>query len=373
MAFQIKDFTSITASMLNWMRSTTQKVTDFNVGSVVRTMLEAIAAEIDELYQQMFIGLREAIPVSVYNSFDFSAQGATSASGLVRVTITATTTDTLISSGTSFAVTGKSVGYSSTSDVTIPAGSTYVDVPVTAAASGVVGNLVANTSFTVTPTPGGFISAINLAAFSNGQEAETDDERKVRFNAFIASLNRGTVAALEYGLKTTVLTDALGNVTERVMSASIVEPWLTDSLQPISLVNCYIHNGVGSTSSALVTQANNVIYGYYDANGNAVPGWKAAGVQVNVYAATENTLNVTGVVSITPGYDQTTILNQAQQVIYTYLIGLDIGASALKAEIVKRVMEIDGIFNFVASALADSTAAASNQKIMPGTITLTAG
>ena len=50
--FQIKDFASITASMINWLRANTTKVTDFNVGSVVRTMAEASAAEMEELYLQ---------------------------------------------------------------------------------------------------------------------------------------------------------------------------------------------------------------------------------------------------------------------------------------------------------------------------------
>ena len=371
MAFQIKDAASISASCLNGLKATTRKITDFNIGSVVRAMIDAVAAELDELYQQMFIGLREAIPVSVYNSFDFEALAATSASGLVRVTVTAGT-PVLISTGATFTVSGNSTSYVSLSDVTVATGATYVDAPVAASTPGVAGNLTAGSAFTISPAPDRFVSASNIGPFINGRDAETDDERKVRFNAFIAALTRGTVAALTYGLKTTVITDSIGNVIERVASAAVVEPWLTDSTQPISLVNCYVHNGVGSTSSALVTQARAVVYGYYDANGNAVPGWKAAGVQVNVYAATEDALPVTGVVGISAGYDHATILAIVQQVIFTYLVGLDIGVSALKAEMVKRVMELDGVYNFMASALVDETTALSSHKIMPGTITLTA-
>ncbi len=56
--FQVKDFRSIVASMVNHVRATTTKITDFRVGGVARTLLEAPAIEIDELYQQMFNGLR---------------------------------------------------------------------------------------------------------------------------------------------------------------------------------------------------------------------------------------------------------------------------------------------------------------------------
>lgn len=368
--FQIKDFVSITASAINWMKTTTTKITDFNIGSIVRTMIEAVAAELDELYQQMFIGLREAIPVSVYNSFDFAALDATAAGGLVRVTVTSGAS-VLISADTVFSVSGKQVTYISTSDVVIAAGATYADVPVIASTPGVAGNLAASASFTASPAPDRFVSATNPTAFVSGRDAETDDDRKVRFNAFIASLNRGTLAALSYGLKTTAITDSAGNVTERVATVSIVEPWLTDPLQPISLVNCYVHNGVGSTSSTLVTKARDVVYGYYDSNGNAVPGWKAAGVKVEVYAATEQTVAVTAVLTAANGYDKPTLITAATSAIYTYLQSLPIGSTAIRAEIIALAMNVDGVSNFVMSAPSSDTTVAANIKIMPGTFTIT--
>lgn len=355
--------------MINWVKATTTKITDFNIGSAARTMLEAPAAEIDELYQQMFIGLREAIPVSVYNSFDFAAEPATSASGLVRVTVTAGT-PVLVSAGTVLSVEGKAVTYTIAADITIASGATYADAQVSASDVGSVGNLASGADFTLSPAPDRFVSATNLSPFVNGRDAEQEDERKLRFNAFIASLNRGTVAALTYGMKTATVTDSAGNVIERVVGSAVVEPWIDDALEPISLVKCYIHNGVGSTSSALVLRAREVIYGYYDTNGVAVPGWKAAGVKVDVFAATEQAINVTGVVTTLDGYDSGVILDAVEQIIYTYLIGLDIGVPAIKAEIIALVMEIDGVYNFVASALADEVSALANVKLMPGTITL---
>ena len=49
MPFQIKDFASITAGMLNHARSVTSKITDFQPGSVARTIMEAPAVEVEEL------------------------------------------------------------------------------------------------------------------------------------------------------------------------------------------------------------------------------------------------------------------------------------------------------------------------------------
>ena len=81
---QLKNFVSITASLINYIKAAQTTLTDFNVGAVVRTMLEACAREIEELYQQMFLGLKDAIPVAVYNAFGFSALTAQPATGIIR-------------------------------------------------------------------------------------------------------------------------------------------------------------------------------------------------------------------------------------------------------------------------------------------------
>lgn len=358
--------------MLNLMRSTQNKITDFNPGSVARTLVEAPAAEIDELYQQMFFGIKEAIPVSVYNSFDFEKITAVPASGLIRVTITSSPDNLLISSGSTFTIIGGGgVEYSSVNDVVIDSGDTFADVLVVATQPGVIGNIGSGQSFTVNPTIDGFISATNLSPFMNGLDEESDDDRKLRFNAFIQSLNRGTVAALDYGLKTTQLLDPGGNLIERVVSVSIVEPWLEDPNLPISLVECYIHNGVGATSSDLVNRAREVIYGYYDDLGNAVPGWKAAGVKVEVYPATEQDVDVVGVLTALPGHSKSALVAEAQAAVFAYLQGLDIGATAIRSEIIALVMEIDGVYNFVPSLPAADVTVDNKTKIMPGAITIT--
>lgn len=70
MAFQIKDFQSILASMVNYVRGATGRITDFNRGSVARTLLEAPAIEMDQMYQELFSGIREGVETSLFRSFD---------------------------------------------------------------------------------------------------------------------------------------------------------------------------------------------------------------------------------------------------------------------------------------------------------------
>ncbi len=367
-SFQIKDFASITVSAINWMRAVTRKVTDFNKGSIVRTVLESFGNELDEFYQRMFIGIRQAIPVSVYNSFDFARILSTSANGLVRFMVTAVGTDTNITAGTVFSVPGRTVVYRATQDVTISAGGTFADIPVAASVSGSIGNLPAATGFTVNPVPSNFLSASNLGAFLNGQDQETDAQRKLRFNEFIQSLERGTLASVRYGAKQAKILDSAGNVIEQVVKVATIEPYLADPAQPIAWVQVFVHNGSGGTSAALVAKVAQVIAGYTDSAGVKVPGWKAAGARYDYAAATEQSLKVAGVITAADGYVHGDLVGPAAIAIAQYLLGLDIGESAIQSEIVKLVKQIPGVYDFVISTPTGNTVVAANVKIMPGVI-----
>lgn len=354
------------------MKSTQKTITDFNVGSVARTLIEAPASEIDELYQKMFIGLKEAIPVAIYQAFEFDRIAAIPASGIVRVTITPQASSTLIAAGTAFKIDGVATTFTSQYDATIAAGASYVDVSVVASTAGVVGNIPANKSFTIQPTVSALVSATNLLKFDNGRDLESDEERKTRFRAFIAALNHGTVAAIYYGLKLANLKDASGNITEAVQASVVIEPYTINPANPIAYVQCYIHNGSSGASVDLINQAKKIINGYYDASGNAVAGWKAAGVKVDIYAAVNVSVAVTGTVTVLTGYVAADVISAATTAVSAYLQGLNIGSSAIKSEIIAIIMNIDGVYNVSLSAPSADTVASSSQKIMPGTITLTA-
>ena len=380
-AFQIKNFVSIVASMVNRMKITQNQITDFNIGAVGRTLVEAPAAEIDQLYQQMLNGLMQAIPVSVYKSFSFPPLAASAATGTIVVTIASSASAVLISAGTQFSSAASQTIYASTADVIIPIGNTVANVTVSAMTVGSSTNIINGASFTMTPAPSGFVSATNPSPFVNAIDTETPSQQKIRFNSFIASLPRGTVAALYYGMSLATVVDSNNNVIERVVYSSVVEPYLTDITQPIALVNCYIHNGIGSTSSALLAQAKNIIYGYYTALGVAVPGYKAAGVNVKMFVAAEVPVNVSGVITPMPGYSLTDITvggvtisgleTLAEAAIHTYLQTLPIGSSALMAEITALVMEVPGVYNYAPTLPATDVTVNDTQKIVPGTIAIT--
>lgn len=373
MAFQIRDFVSITASMINHLRAVAIGLTDFNVGAVVRTMLEAVGQELDQFYQDMFNGVKDAIPVATYQSFNFDKLQPAAAAGQVRVTVTASGQDVTITAGAVLTPTSGGVSYTAQSTYTIPAGQTHVDVAVVANTVGTVGNQPVGTAFAVTPAVANFVSASNLALINTGRDLETDDEQKQRFNAYISTLSRATNDAIIYGAKTAALYDANGVEIERARCVSLVEPYLTDSSQPISLINVYVHNGEGSTSSTLVNRVDTVLRGYVDpATGLKVPGWKAAGVKLVTAAATEVTVAITGAITLEPGYDGPTAIADATLLLQQHLLSLDNGQSSLYKDRVILVSGLASVANIVFTVgTADVTCTAA-QKLVPGTITLTA-
>jgi hypothetical protein len=374
MAFQIKDFTSICASMINLMRASTKKITDFNIGSVARTLVEAVASEQDQLYQEMFHGLKEAIPVATYNTFEFPLLPASAATGALTFYATgAQTAPILIAAGQLAKNPTTNKIYQTILDVTVGIGVTQVTVAGVASAVGADTNCDANTILQMVGNISNITGVANLTAFKNGRDIETDDERKLRFQGYISTLQRGTLAAIRYGASLATVVNVNGIITERVVFIGIIEPYEVDPIANApGYVQVYLHNGVGGTSSTLVANAQTIIDGSYDVAGNPVPGWKAAGVEVDCFAATEVLQNVTGTVTCLPGYQSVDVLAAATTNVRAYQLQLKPGNTSVKNEIIEIIMSTPGVYNLAMSApTADLTSLAS-QKIMPGTVTLTA-
>jgi uncharacterized phage protein gp47/JayE len=351
--FQLKSFTSIVAAMLNHVRGTAPELTDFNVGAVNRVMLEAPATEIDEAYQQIFNGLRAAIPVATYQSFNFGRLPAAPTTGVLHVVLGVSAVDVTIPAGQVFSTPGSSLTYLSQAAVTIIAGASAADVSVVASGPGSLGNLPAGQAFAATPAIANFVSATNVLLLNDGRDLESDDERKQRFTSYIQTIQRGTDAALIYGARTCALFNSAGVEVERVRAVGLIEPYLADNTQPISWIQIYVHNGVGATSSDLVALVDKVLRGYTDpATGAKIPGWKAAGTKLDTAAAAEVKVNLTGALTVSPGYVAADLATAADSAAEALLLGLDCGATLQLQQLVLAVSAIPGVANFVIQACA---------------------
>lgn len=363
MSFQIKDFVSIVSSIVNHMRGTTTKITDFQPGSVARTLVEGPAVEIEELYLQMFLGLRDAIPVATFLSFGFDKLPAAYARGFVSISTAAPpSTAWTIPAGTEFTTTdGRS--YLSTADVPWPAGEDSVRVPVSASAPGLSYN-VAQGAITAS-TAFGDTCTISNSAISNGRDVETDDEQIARFAAFIGALSRGTVDACRYAAGQAQVLDVDGALYEYVARVGLAET--------PGYVRIYIYGSGGVASTELLASGQALIDGVRDpSTGEAItPGYRSAGVRVDVLPMVERVLPYAVNVGMLPGYSLTaSVIQDLEDAYANALASVPSGGVLYVAEVETALLGVAGVKSAVPN-VTENIVCGVFEVLTPGTLTVT--
>lgn len=358
---------------------TVGRVTDFNVGSVMRSLFEAVALRIEAIETGFYLGLQRAIPTVVFEFFGegdgvtstvgFPALPALPASGVARFTRAVGDTGTrTVPIGTRLTV--PAVGavpakvYRVTVPLTLPNGVMVGETLVTAQAAGVLGNTPANT-MALTDIPTGFASATNPAALVNGAEAETDEARRQRFTPYLRNLARAQHAGLEVGaLQARVLT--AGQVTERVQAVRSV-----NVPEKRGLVHVYIDNGGGGASAALVADAQARIDGGFAIDGSRVHGYKAAGEVVIVRAVVPQVVPVTARIRLEPGFTWATVGSLVETAIAQHLFGIGVFADLVVAELIAAIVTVRGVADVALETPTANVPAGTGARILAGAITLT--
>lgn len=361
MPFQIKDFASIVASEVNHARAVTDKITDFQPGSVVRTLMEAPAVEIEELYMQFFLGLRDAIPVATFMSFGFDKLPAARAHGYVSVSkVVPPAQDLLIPAGTGFS-TLDGRAYRSSSAVTWQAGTNIVRIPVEATVVGLDGNAAAG--IIVSSPFFGSEYTISNPVIETGRDAESDPEREARFAEFIQSLSRGTVVACSYAARQSMVLDADGNIYEYVTRAGILE-------RP-GYVKIFLYSSRGVPSAALVANGQRRLDGWRDeATGAVTPGFSAAGVRVEALPMVERVIDATFSVQMFPGQVLTdAVKQQLGDVFATAIRGVQPGETLYIGTLVEMLLGVNGV-RTVVPAVNENINCAVSEALIPGALNI---
>lgn len=279
--FRTRNFLEIASNLISSMRSTQSQITDFNVGSVNRSLLEAPAAEIDQLYTEMANGLIEGIPTAIYRSFDFDLLPPQRANGVLRFIIGGGGTSEVRIPLGFIAATPGGIKFQTAEEVIVPPGQGTADVLAVALEPGPLSNVSAGSITKRVGAGNNIASVTNPEAFANGRDQETTSERKLRFIEFVRTLAHGTVESLVYIAKTaSILDPRTGAAVERVLRAKVEET--------VGHVRLHIYNGAGNTTNALVTRTQQLIDGFDDPDtGLPVPGYRPAGMKTVVIAMAE--------------------------------------------------------------------------------------
>lgn len=364
MAFQLKNFVSIVASMINRAKATQSRLTDFEIGSVARTLMEAPAIEIEQFYQRMFAGIMDAIPVSIYRGFQFSVQDPVKARGTVHVAFGGPLdTDFDIPAGTIFINRTTTQRYLSVADVVAPAGATAVDLLVDAEKTGSAYNvgpgqvtIVANLKL---PTG----SSLTNDAILTGGDGETDAERAARFLKYIGSISRATVFSCEYAAGTAQITDSSGAVVEYVSRVGVDET--------PGYVKLYIYGSNQAPSVALVAAAQHILDGYFDtATQQFVPGYRPIGVDVVVLPMAQQQVALTASITTEPGTALADVSALVQSAMGGVINDVQAGEALYIDALRNAALSVPGVASCLVSLTANMTCPA-NIVFVPGTITVT--
>jgi len=288
--------TQIAQDAIAAVASSTSEVTNFNVGSALRSLVDAYAAESAVIEQQLEDLVSTAAQNAVYQLMDITPGTAIGSTYLLTFSLaSAATTSETLAAGTAATIPNSTLQWLTGQSITIAPGSS---VTTTAACStvGSITNVPAN-SITQLVSPVANLTVTNASAQPTvkGLDAPTQIELQAQLSQQTNKLHRGDPSAVETGALNSQLTDASGNPTEQVVKALEVDYIAGSGV-------CYVYNGTGAMSSALLTQTQNIINGYVDTNGVVHIGYKAAGVYMTAIDAPESITNVSILVLPKYGY-----------------------------------------------------------------------
>lgn len=349
MGYTMLTESQIVSNLIDTYTSLTTTADDVNNGSALRSTFEAFAQELKRLYQNMSESAAETQKMAAYTMFKFNLLPAQAAYTMENFNVsTAPTTDVTVPTGTIVGVKGTNIQYTTPADMVWTAGNPSISLRVVCTQTGTIGNQRANTiTELVTPIAGlSNVTVTNPKSVVTGSDLETEDARANRFQQWINSLHRGDKQSIPYGAKTAKLIDEYGYVSEQVMKSQLVEGSGSNTL--------YIDNGTFDTSSALLSQCQQVIDGYIDSNGVIQIGYKAAGIPTTVQIASLQT--VTNSVSVTPenGYTFAMIQQSVRDAITNLIQSLDIGDALKLSDLQTVIGNTPGVLTFnILSPTAD--------------------
>lgn len=342
----MKKFRDILADMASHIVLSSSKVTNFTVGSVARSLLEAIAMQLEDLYMFIRTKFDELQDNAIYSSFGFARRPAVPATGYVTVTFTQPLTQAvLFEKGYRFytiPLNGTTVYFKSKEAVTANIGVSEVNIMVECEQGGTIGNVPAfSITRVVNSTP--FLAGIvNKDKFFTGLPRETKEERQKRFNQYVNSLGRASNPAIIYGC---MQVDGITGIHVR---------------EDIGMIYVFAHDAFGDLDSTLKAGVENALYNY-----------KAGGIKAIVSPVTKKPIDLTIEVLVRSGYDKTSILYKVEEEVKVYLNKMTVSRSLIRADLVRYIMEIDkeAIENISINLTGDINIEAQ-ELIRPGTITV---
>lgn len=330
--------------MVAWSRATNPKIIDFRRGSVIRTIYSAVGLIVEGLYDRMYRSMKSLIETNVYAIIGFDKLQASLASGIVTIGRKTPADKTyIIPRGTELVAEPTQfrppVVFRTTDDATLREGYTTVTVPVVCSEAGEIGNVEAGAINQFVQKPIGIDTVTNLSGFDNGEEEESPEEQKRRFQEFMEAKTSGSLQAIEYGTRYSSVLNEDGEIVERVVQALALD----DLPARPGEVDVYAWDGVGEISEELRKSIMKNLYGYYREDGKPVYGYKNGGTIINLYSAKTTYVTMKLNLEVESWASEEDVKKAINKEIDTYFARLRLHQSFIQTELEARIKFIEGV------------------------------
>lgn len=347
----IKSFSAIVQAVAAGMQGRASAVLDFSVGSTLRALAEAVggvALWLQGLILQVLLTTRaatssEADLDSWMNDFGVIRLTATPASGLVafsRFTATAqgfipvgaqvrtadlTQTYTVVADAANSAYSAGQGGY------VLPVGLATLAAPVQANVASAASNAAAGSIAIIATALPGVDTVVNAGDFTNGADAETDEQFRARFPLFIASLSKATTLAILYAVRSLQLG----------LQATVTENQNYDGSAHPGSFYVVVDDGSGTPPSSIITQVS-----------GAIELVRPLGVTYAVFPPQIVNASIAISLAVAPGYDRNTVIGVVDNAVQTYVNTLPLGAPLAYLKIAQVALNASpGVANVVSLTL----------------------
>lgn len=203
---EFKKQSEVLRNLIEYTTAITGKVSDYTVGSALRSIYDATSIEFEMLYTLMQENTEEGIVAGLMTSFDFEPRPSRRAYGLLTLTFyDPANTSFIIPRGTRFYSSNNqaySQIYETLVDYQVPRGAQTVSITVYCTQAGSVGNIEKGMLNRAEGSLFNLASVENQEDILTGADEETFEAQQRRFLLFVESRGRGTRKALEYGAYT---------------------------------------------------------------------------------------------------------------------------------------------------------------------------
>lgn len=313
---KLKKQSTILSRLIDKTMISTAKVNDFTPGSVIRSIYEAVALELEQFYMLTKQNINTGIREGVMEAFDFERRKARKSYGEINIKFYNPIKETfIISRGTTFMISRKGYQqqYETLDEYQVKEGLIEANIEVYCKENGEIGNVPEGYIDTISTNSTLIKEVKNKQSFNTGQDEESLTSLKRRFHLFIESRGRATNKSIEYGARQ--VEDIEGVYIKEVTGH----------------VTVYAHDKNGNLPETLKEEVK-----------KAMEDYKPSGIDLSVESVEKTTVDVSVGVTLTDkSREGTTLRRHIESVIRSFINESAVNEDLILSELVQVIMSID--------------------------------